>query len=420
VTPRRVALAVAALAAAGLAVRIWFLADVTGDSSLVGDGVEYVGLADALADGRGYVSPFVESGGDPVPSAHKPPLYPLLLALVALFGATGHIPFQVISALVGTATVVVCALLAHRIAGRRAAILTAAIGAAYPVFVVADASLRAESLYGLCIALTLLAAYLAWERPTTWRLVALGAIIGLATLARSEGLALLVLIGVPIVLMRGSPGRAWRLAVLAGACALVLAPWLIRCWIVFDQPVLISTNSGDLIAGANCEDVYSGSRIGSWSFDCATGVSGDNEAEVASELRERGFDYARDHADRLPAVAAARALRPWGFFDPAGEVSAKTFGEGRSRTANWLGLAACWALLALAVVAFVVLRRRGQPLFILAAPFVLVVVVSVTSYGILRFRAPADVALVVLGGVALDALLGARRQAPRSAESATS
>ena len=65
--------------------------------------------------------------------------------------------------------------------------------------------------------------------------------------------------------------------------------------------------------------------------------------------------------------------------------------------------------MALAVAGFVVLRRRGQPLFILLAPFALVLIVSVTSYGILRFRAPADVALVVLGAVALDALLGSRR-----------
>ncbi len=157
--------------------------------------------------------------------------------------------------------------------------------------------------------------------------------------------------------------------------------------------------------------------MGSWSFACATGATGANEAEVAAKLRERGLDYARDHAGRLPVVMAARALRPWGFYDPDGEVSGKTLGEGRSKTANWAGLVACWALLALAVLGFVALRRRGQPLFILAAPFVAVVLVSVTSYGILRFRAPADVALVVLGAVGIDALLrgrAARTAATRS------
>jgi hypothetical protein len=421
VTLRRALPAVAAFAGLGLVLRIWFAVDVTGASSMLGDGLEYLGLAHGIADGHGYVNPFTAPGVEAAATAHKPPLYPLLLALVALFGWSGHVPFQIASAVVGTATVAVCAVLANRIAGQRAAVLAAALGAAYPVFLVADASLRAESLYGLCIALALLAAYRAWERPSPCRLVQLGVIVGLATLARSEGIALLVLLGVPIALRAGGPGRGGRLAVVTTACVLTLAPWLIRCWIVFDQPVLISTNSGDLVAGANCADVYRGPHIGSWSFACVTGATGKDEADVAAKLRRRGFDYAREHAGRLPAVVVARALRPWGLYDPDGEVVGKTFGEGRSKTANWLGLAACWALMALAVAAFLILRRRGQPLFILAAPFVLVLLVSVTSYGILRFRAPADVALVILGAVTLDAVWArARLQAPRSAASGSS
>jgi 4-amino-4-deoxy-L-arabinose transferase-like glycosyltransferase len=421
-TARRVLPIVGALLAAGLALRVWFLLSVTGDSSLVGDGAEYVGLGEAIADGHGYVNPFLLAAGqDGVATAHKPPLYPLLLAAVSALAGSGHVvAYQVASALVGTATVAVCALLAHRIAGPRAAVLAAAAGAVYPVFLVADASLRAETLYGLLVALALLAAYRAWERPTAWRLAQLGAVIGLATLARTEGLLLLALLGAPLVWRRAGAGRLLKLVALTAACALTLAPWLIRCWIVFDEPVAISTSYGDLIAGANCDATYHGDNLGGWAFECVTGASGANEAVVARRLRARGLRYARGHTERLPAVVAARALRPWGFYDPAGEASRKTLGEGRSVTANWFGLAACWTLMLLAIPAFLILRRREQPLFILLAPFVLVLVVSVTSYGILRFRAPADVALVVLAAVTLDALLGGRVQAPRSAESATS
>ncbi len=416
----RLALVIAAIAAVGLALRIWFLLAVTGDSSLVGDGVEYVGIGDGIADGRGFVNPFTMPGADPAPTAHKPPLYPLLLAVVSVLGGSGHVPYQVISALAGTATVAVCAVLALRIAGRRAAVIAAAIGAVYPVFLVADASLRAESLYALCVALTLLAAHRAWERPTAWRLGQVGIAIGLATLARSEGLLLILVLGVPLVWRAGGSRRVVRLAALLAACGLTLAPWLIRCWIVFDEPVAVSTSYGDLVAGANCPKTYSGPLIGGWAFECVTGETGHDEAEIARRLRARGVRYARTHAERLPAVVAARVLRPWGLYDPDGEVSLKTLGEGRSKTANWIGLLACWALMVLAVAGLVVLRRRRQPLFILAAPILLVVFVSVTAYGILRFRAPADVALVVLGAVAVDALLGSRRQAPRSAESTTS
>ncbi len=403
---RHALLVIAALAAIGLALRIWFLLAVTKDTSLVGDGLEFHGLANAIADGRGFVSPFTLPGHDPVPTAHKPPLYPLLLALVSTLGGRGYVAHQVVSAVAGTGTVVVCAIIANRLAGPRAAVLAAGIGALYPVFLVADASLRSETLFALCVSLALLAALRAWELPSPWRLCQLGFVIGLAALTRSEGLALLVLLAVPVVWRRGGTGRAWKLALTAAICGLTLAPWLIRCWIVFDEPVAITTSYGDLIAGANCDATYSGSSLGGWVFKCAIGESGGNEAQIARKLRAGGVRYARDHADRLPVVVAARLLRPWGLYDPAGEVRGKTLGEGRSERANWFGLAGCWALMLLAPLGILVLRRREQPAFILIAPVLLVLLVTATSYGILRFRAPADVALVVLGALALDALLG--------------
>jgi 4-amino-4-deoxy-L-arabinose transferase-like glycosyltransferase len=409
---RRVLLVVGGIAALGLALRVWYLLDMVGDSSLVGDGLEFHGLAGVLSEGRGFVSPLTAPGAEAVPTAHKPPLYPLTLAGVSSLGWTGYVSHQVASALIGTATVVVCALLAQRLAGNRAAVIAAVIGAAYPVFLVADASLRAESLFGLLIALALLAAYRVLERPTTWRLVQLGAVIGLAALTRSEGLLLLFLLAAPVVWRGGAAGRVRRLAVVAGVCVLTLSPWLIRNWIVFDEPVVISTSYGDLIAGANCDETYSGRWIGSWSFECVLSEPGEDEAEIARGLRERGLTYAGDHADRLPAVLVARALRPWGFWDPDGEATLKTFGEGRSKAANWVGLVACWLLLLLAPVGLLALRRRGKPVLPLLAPFAMVLIVSLTAYGILRFRAPADVALVVLGAIALDALLPAGAASP--------
>jgi len=377
---------------------------VVGRAPLVGDGLEFDGLARALADGRGYVAPIVLPGHAAVATAHKPPLYPMALALVSVFGGRSVGAHQVASGVIGAAAVVVIALLAYRIAGRRAALLAAVIGAAYPVFVAMDASLRSESLYVLLIALALLAAHYAWERPTPVRLVLLGAAIALAALTRSEGLALLALLAVPAIWRSRAPRRGWRFALVCAACVLVLAPWLIRCWIVFGQPVLISTNYGDLIAGSNCAAAYAGPLQGEWVFSCVLGEHGGNEAQIADRLRARGLRYAGDHASRLPAVIAARALRPWGLYSPAGEVQLHAIGEGRDKTFSWIGLIACWGLMALAVVGFVILRRRRAPLFILIAPFVLVLLVSITSYGSLRFRAPADVALVVVGAVGLDAL----------------
>jgi 4-amino-4-deoxy-L-arabinose transferase-like glycosyltransferase len=387
---------------------------VAKSAPLVGDAVEIRGIALAVADGHGFVSPFHAAQ----PTAHKPPLYPLALALVSLTGLRSPTAHQLASAVIGTGTVVVLAFVARRLAGDRAALIAAALGAVYPVFLATDASLRSECLYVFLIALTLLAALRAWESPSVGRLAQLGAVIALAALTRSEGL-LLLLLTLPIVWRPGVTGRGWRIGAAAAACLVVLAPWLIRCWVAFDQPVLISTNYGDLVAGANCDATYSGPLIGEWAFACALGEKGSNEAAVATRLRSRGLHYARDHAERLPAVLGVRALRPWGLYSPGGEIALHDLGEGRDKTTSWLGLAMCWLLIALAVPGLIALRSRGRPLSLMLAPFALVVFVSLTAYGSLRFRAPADVALVLLAAVALDTAWS-RLQPRGSAGSATS
>jgi hypothetical protein len=61
-----------------------------------------------------------------------------------------------------------------------------------------------------------------------------------------------------------------------------------------------------------------------------------------------------------------------------------------------------WLLLPCAVVGTVMLRRRRVPITPLMAQFVVVTITAGAIYGLVRFRIPAEVSLVVLGAVALD------------------
>ncbi|MEA2443753.1 MAG: hypothetical protein QOJ12_1045, partial [Thermoleophilales bacterium] len=76
---------------------------------------------------------------------------------------------------------------------------------------------------------------------------------------------------------------------------------------------------------------------------------------------------------------------------------------------------AFWALAIAAVYGAVLLRRRGVPIWPLAAAAALALLATLGGYGVPRFRQPADIAVVVLAGVALDALV-ARRSAAAQAE----
>jgi predicted RND superfamily exporter protein len=78
-----------------------------------------------------------------------------------------------------------------------------------------------------------------------------------------------------------------------------------------------------------------------------------------------------------------------------------------------------YALVALAVVGAIALRRRRVPLIPLLAVVGAVIVTVAVVYGTTRFRAPAEVPLVLLGAVGIDVVvrrLGARVRERRRAD----
>jgi hypothetical protein len=190
------------------------------------------------------------------------------------------------------------------------------------------------------------------------------------------------------------------------AFVVVLTPWTVRNWIVFDRPVAIATNSGTAIAGANCERTFAaGDMLGGWYPPCIREHPGKNEAEHHAEALREGVRYARDHSGRLPVVLAARLGRVWSVYKPF------SIPEGRSVRVQKLGVLLFYLLVPLALAGAIYLRRRGVVTWILVTPFIIVTVTALTTYGNLRFREPAELAVVVLAAVALDRLLPRRTPA---------
>ena len=398
----------AAIAAVALAIRLVYALALAPQPAFLSDAGFFHLLANYLADGRGFVRPFDLVFFDQVrPTAEHPPAWPVLLAAMSELGGTGHDAHRLVGALCGTGTVVTIGLLGRRAGGEaRVGLIAAGIAALYPMLWVVDGSLMSESLYGLAVALALLAALRAVERPTAARAAVLGAAIGLAALTRGEALMLIVLLAIPVALLAHRDRRA-RLATLGVAVlafAAVLTPWTVRNWSAFDRPVPVSTNTGTLLAGANCEPAWFGAHTGSWYFACVRAPRGGNEAVEAAELRRRGIDYALEHKGRLPVVLTVRVLRTWDLYRPRQGVRFARV-EGRAQWAQWAGLAAYYVALALAVYGAVRLRRRDAgALAVLLAPPVMVTAMSLVGYGLTRFRLAAEISIVVLAAVALDAL----------------
>jgi 4-amino-4-deoxy-L-arabinose transferase-like glycosyltransferase len=404
---------VAAIAAAGLAIRLVYSLAVMGGRTPTGDGREFHLLANVLATTGRYIQPFMYVGlHRTVPTTEKPPLYPALLSLSSLVGLDGYDAHRVLSCVLGSAAIVVIALLARRVAGDRAGLVAAALAALYPALWMLDASLRSESLYLPLIALALLLAYRLVESPAWRRAALLGAAIGLAALTRSEALLLVVLLGAPVVLLVPRPRRLVVAVALVAGTLVVVAPWLARNWATFDRPTGISTNEGGLFAGANCHGAYYTELIGTWAcFPRNDPAWGENEAVISGHLRRRAIDYASDHAGRVPAVVGVRVLRVWDLWRPRSAAVFESRIADRDLHAEQAATIALYLLVPLAAFGALTLRRRragvggaAPPLRILLVPLAFVTLVAALSYGSTRFRVAAEPAIVVLAAVGLVAL----------------
>ena len=400
----------AAIAVAGVALRVVYLLTIGRSVTGIGDWWFYHWQANAIAYGLGFVEPFrLQFDHVRLASAGHPPLYPLLLSAVSLVGGDSVMAHRAVGVPLGAVTIVLVGLLGRRAGGERVGLVAAAICAVYPLMVATDGALMSETLYGALIAATLLAAARLLDRPGAWIALATGAGIGLAALTRSEALLLVPLLAWPVS-VAGGPGWPLRAAVAAAGCALVIAPWTIRNAVTFGELVPISNNDATVIAGANCGLTYRGENMGAWDIRCISERRLDDEAAQAKVWRDEGLDYARDHAGRLPAVAAVRLLRVWDLWQPRRQVM---FAEGREKRVTKAGVAVYFLLCALAIAGAAALWRRGRILLVLLAPALAVCIAAVIGYGVPRLRHGFEIPLMVLaaaGAVAMVERLRERRR----------
>ena len=314
--------------------------------------------------------------------------------------------------MLGVATVVVIGLLGREVAGDRAGLLAAGIAALYPNLWVNDGIIMSESVTALLVASVLLGVYAYIRKPRMKLAALLGALCGLALLTRGELGLLFLVVAAAVLLARESDARAkYRaLGIAALTASLLVGPWVAYNLTRFEKPVFVSANVGGSLCGGNNDLAYFGPRVGLWIREgCpAPEEPPRDQSDLSSYWTRTSLDYARDHAGRLPVVVLARVGRVWSVYAP-GQMVTFDEGEGRPRAVSWAGLVAFAILLVPAGYGFVVLGRRKTPRYPLAAMFVLVTFTAAVFFGIDRYRVPAEVALVVLAAVGIDAFLDRRR-----------
>jgi 4-amino-4-deoxy-L-arabinose transferase-like glycosyltransferase len=386
-----VSIAIVALAA--FAVRLLYVLVIArAPVGVGGDAGFYHSAANLIADGHFYYRGIF---GHSFKTAEHPPLYPLALSVVSVFGGKTLLAHRIVSCAIGSGGVVLIGLLGRRIRDEPTGLIAAGIAAVYPPLITADGLVMSEPLFVVTVALSLLVACRAVTKPTPALSIALGAVIGLATLARGEALILVPLLAWPAAYSQTRRGRATRLIATTAATLVVVAPWVVRNAVVFHRLVL-AADANTLVAGANCHDTYYGHDIGWWSLDCLARGRTLDQLEAGDASTPAAFEYASDHVTRLPLVAVVRVLRTFDLFQPLRQGNR----EPRRKWVDVVGLVFYFPLLILAGIGL--LRLRAQR-WLLLAPVWMVVVVSALGWGIGRFRIAADISILVLAATVLAA-----------------
>jgi 4-amino-4-deoxy-L-arabinose transferase-like glycosyltransferase len=422
---RRFAIGVGLVAAIGLVVRVAFVLLRQSRAVVGGDAFWYHVQGRLVADGRGFLHPYEwAQNGREVPGADHPPGMTVLVALADLAGIESPQGQRLLMAVLGTCTVALVSYAGRRIAAPWAAPGTAAtvglvaglLAALYPNVWINDGMLMAETPFVFGIALLILCTYRYLDGHGVWDVVGITGGVTIAAMTRPETVVLFPFLVAPIVLTRWSRPRRERVAHFAVAVAVPVAaftPWLAYNLSRFEAPVLLSTGAGQTFVVGNCPLTYDGDNLGYWDRNCLFPPYLDPPTEPDLSLRDgeyraAAFSFVRDNAGSLPKVVAARVGRLWHLYRVDESIPADGFVEGRAGGApgEGLGLAreALWsyyALVPFAIAGAVLLRRRRRQVFPLLAQVVLATFGAMISFGITRYRAGAELSIVLFAAVAL-------------------
>jgi hypothetical protein len=348
----------------------------------------------ALSEGQGFVHPSrFHFWGDTTVSYFKPPLWQGILAVPSwLLPEDPVLAQRLFACLIGSATILVIGLTVRKLAGPIAGIFAAALAAVYPNLVVLDGLLLVESIYGLTIAAILLATYRLLDNPSVVSAAALGALIGLAAMQRTDSLGLLLILFFPLLWkIRGSELGPLKVAAMAALCTLfVVVPWSIYATSSNSALVPVATNGGETLNNDNCAETWFGTSAGLWSSRCN---------ELAPP--EKGLRFAVRHAESFPRLALQRIGRTFDFYEPAQNARFAALIDGRSPHLTLLGRVVWWMSLPLAIFGALQCRRLKIWLWPLLCPVFLSIGLSVMTHGETRFRVAAEIAIIMLAGIGI-------------------
>ena len=420
-------------------VRILYVFFVEKGDPLNGDAFYYHHASQLLVDGLGFTEPYrYMFGGEqellfvdnpsslpvtpnrdlPVghvePTAGHPPLWVIVLAFPIFLGFKSIFIQQLFSSLLGAIGVFAVGWAAREVAGERTGLVAAGLASIYAFLWLNDGLLMSETLVVLIVALLIGSSRRLYSSNSIVSFIVFAVIGGLAALTRAELIVALPFLALPILLNSSQTlkRRLLNYSAVGLIVALIIMPWIVRNFIQFEEPVLLSNGSGILIAQTNCDATYFGDKQGYWEYMCGLpqplGPDGEatDESVRDKEYRKRGIDYASEHKGQLfRSVIPKRIARLWGFYAPIEQLRADKLVEGRSFRLSVLGIIQYYALLPFSILGIVTVRKEKGFLLPLVTIPVITTLLAAMTMGTTRYRVSSEVSIIILAAIGMHAFM---------------
>lgn len=360
------------------------------------DSILYANAAASVAEGH------YEVNGRP--SLHAPPGIPVLIASARIATLGSWLGPRLLYSVLGAITCVFAFGIASRIAGPWAGALAAGVLAVYPDHFYWSMHFTPETPGAAFLMAAVWLAMRLDEAPSTLGELALGVLIGLASLVTPRMLVMAPLLILMRLLMRyrHRPLEGLRGAVLTGlAVAVTLAPWTYRNYLVSGQLVLVSSHGGStFLAGNNALIEADPAARGGWYQGPLSDIPGWSrirtlpEADRSTAERRLATDFLTGlpfwRVARLEAMKLYRVVTP--ILDSPNLAYRVLVGGG-------------WALLAPFFLLGLWRFGRSSSAYGLNAVLLGTLAITLVFFGESRYRAAIAPVLAIYGGLGLSFLL---------------
>jgi len=292
---------------------IWFRSYTSSIDPGFASGYEVGFISRSLIEGRGFGSPF---GGETGPTAWIAPLYPALQVLVFKCFGVDTLASAFVMRTINIATAPLMCILLYRIASRiwnaRMGIAAAAAFAIFPDSIWFDSTMVWDTILATALLFILVDMVVARRDENPRADVKFGIVGGTLALVSPS-----LLSGVAVCLVWRSwqmlKGRARSMALTVLVMAAMVAPWMVRNYLVFGKPVFIRGNFGHELFKGNHLGGESGGQLrppatgqDDWSLNP---INNEGQFRKYQDLGE--LEYVADH--KRQGIAAIKKYPFWFF-----------------------------------------------------------------------------------------------------------